>query len=412
MSTRAVQLAMFQVGFRDPSTDNVLSLGTAEFYVADGTFTTPKNAYDDVDKTNPLTSVTLNAFGQYLNGLYFDGGQTYDIRIKDSLGVIKYSYLDVKVPQTSENVRTVTAASVTATVDDDVILCDTTSNAITVNLYPVANSVKSLTIKNIGSAANNVTVDGDGAELIDGESTAIIGDGAAQVLYSDGTQWRGQGVSSGTSGLLLQTDVFTTSDTWTKPDGCSAVEVWVIGGGGGGGYVNASNAVAQGGGGGGGAYKYITSGLGSTEVVTVGAGGTGGIGTTATTALNGGTSSFGSHCSATGGTEGQPTVAVGGGRLGGAGSGGDININGGASSLCYFDAGIAYLQSGGGGSGAFGYSPGALGVTGTTAGNGALNGNDASGHGGGGSGGYAKGTSLYADGGDGSGGIVIVKSYT
>lgn len=333
MSTRAVQLGIFQSGFRDPSTDVALSGGSAEFYTADGTFTTPKNAYEDILKASSITSVTLNSFGQYPTGLYFDGGQVYDIRVKDSSGNTKYSFTNVKAPQSTVSVSTKTA-DYTATIDDDVILCDTTSGAITITLPAIATVQYSITVKNIGSAGNNVTVDGNGAELIDNNSTIALTDGEGQELYSDGTQWRGQGISGGTSGLLLERKIFSTSGTWTKPSGTSFVIVKVQAGGGGGGGCEGSATAGYlrfGGGGGAGGYSehVISSGIGATETVTVGSGGSGGA-AGANNGATGGDSSFGSHTTATGGGGGG-AAGDAANELGAAGAGGEGTLYDGAT---------------------------------------------------------------------------------
>jgi hypothetical protein len=189
MSKRVSQLEIFLAGFRDAS-DNPANGHIVKFYDPDQTYTNLKNAWTSKDKDAIITSVTLDSSGRYTTGAYFAGGEVYDLRLFESDGTtVVRSYDDVKVPETTTSIRTVTAASVTATIDDDVILCDTDSNPITVNLYPAADSIKSITIKNIGSSGNAVTVDGSGTELIDGSTTDSILSGLAQTYYSDLTQW-------------------------------------------------------------------------------------------------------------------------------------------------------------------------------------------------------------------------------
>jgi len=79
----------------------------------------------------------------------------------------------------------------TATTSDWTILCDATSGAITVNLPAATNHTgRVYNIKKTDSSTNNVTVDGNASETIDGSTT--------QVLYSqwdsitiqcDGSNW-------------------------------------------------------------------------------------------------------------------------------------------------------------------------------------------------------------------------------
>lgn len=73
--------------------------------------------------------------------------------------------------------------------------------------------------------------------------------------------------------------IFTASGTWTKPDGCTAIDVCCVGGGGAGGGCGATAAgessMSGGGGGGATAVVFNNSSASSTETVTVGAGGTG-----------------------------------------------------------------------------------------------------------------------------------------
>lgn len=114
----------------------------------------------------------------------------------------------------------------------------------------------------------------------------------------------------------LNVQNFTSSGTWTKPDGgiYAHIELWGAGGSGG-------SGVSSGGGGGGGGGAYVErwipiSSLGSTETVTLGNGGT-----AVTTGVNGnvgGNSTFGSWLTAYGGGGGGQN-SIGGGGGGGAG---------------------------------------------------------------------------------------------
>ena len=88
-------------------------------------------------------------------------------------------------------VRTVTASSVTADTADFLIRCDCTSNAITVNL-PAASTSTGLiySIKKIDAVANNVTIDANASELIDGVTTKTISSQYARFyIMCDGTVW-------------------------------------------------------------------------------------------------------------------------------------------------------------------------------------------------------------------------------
>jgi hypothetical protein len=85
----------------------------------------------------------------------------------------------------------VTAATHTHAIDERYLLCDTTSNAITVDLLAAATAGDGYRIDiKIVNATNAVTIDGNGSETIDGATTQVL-----SVLYSnlslvcDGSNW-------------------------------------------------------------------------------------------------------------------------------------------------------------------------------------------------------------------------------
>lgn len=84
-----------------------------------------------------------------------------------------------------------TTASITLKAIDNIVLVDATGGAITITLPPVAqHSSRVYTVKKIDASGNAVTVDGNGAETIDGALTAVL---AAQwdsvMIVSNGTAW-------------------------------------------------------------------------------------------------------------------------------------------------------------------------------------------------------------------------------
>lgn len=239
-----------------------------------------------------------------------------------------------------------TTYTISAGDNDRIISCDATSAAFTVTLPAVANvySGFKVTVKKTDSSANAVTVDGDGAETIEGIASVLLRNkNDCVTLVSNGTSWLKVGVGA------FNVSVFTASGTWTNP-GCTRARVTVVAGGGGGGHGSGEN---------------------------------GG---------NGGSSSFGSHCSATGGSGGPgngTTSSIVAGGAGGAGSSGDENISGRAGGYGYVidlatdiciggNGGDSYRGTGGRGSIGLatvvnagvgvGYGAGGGGATGTTTG--------------------------------------------
>lgn len=101
---------------------------------------------------------------------------------------------------------------------------------------------------------------------------------------------------------------FTSSGTWTKPDGVNFVYVEVLGAGGGGGNSTSTSSVRAGGGG-----QFVSafirsSDLSATETVTIGLGGVGSAAGGNTAGASGGNSSF-SSITAYGGFGGAVTTA-------------------------------------------------------------------------------------------------------
>ena len=193
----------------------------------------------------------------------------------------------------------------------------------------------------------NVSTDLITGDILANQIVTVVYDGTnMQLLSSPGLA---------TSGVI-NSQVYTSSTTWTKPSGITFVKVVCIGGGGGGGGGEGAAAATlrmggSGGGGGAIAEKVMRASDVSANVsVTVGDGGAGGAGGSSaagSTGVVGGNSSFGSYLTVYGGGRGAPgdTAAVAGGGGGGTGgvgdNGGASNTTGGVPATTAATAGIA-----------------------------------------------------------------------
>lgn len=212
---------------------------------------------------------------------------------------------------------------------------------------------------------NSVAAGQIDANSINASELNVASNGTAgQYLISDGDgtfSWLTPPASGGTPPTSV---TFNSSGTWTKPAGCKAIEVRVVGGGGGSGNVYCATSQYTAGSGGGGAGGISMELINVTAVnsvaVTVGAGGAGGAASNsvANAGATGGTSSFGAYLSATGGAgsagvRANATSTYGNGAAGGLGTGGNVNGEGGygAEGDAGRFSGKSNLGGGGGGDG-------------------------------------------------------------
>lgn len=140
--------------------------------------------------TAPTSAHVVNGStaGAYILEDYVDDGSSFTVANPASeaatLAVVKRSD-----QTTQRRVRTVTGTD-TATWTDEILLCDAAGGAFTETL-PAAQAMsgRELTIKRT-SASNNVTVDGNASETIDGATTKVLTTQYAFIrIVSNGTAW-------------------------------------------------------------------------------------------------------------------------------------------------------------------------------------------------------------------------------
>jgi hypothetical protein len=265
----------------------------------------------------------------------------------------------------------------------------------------------------LGAEKLSITTQGD---LIRGSSAGVaerLGLGSdGEVVGSDGTDL----VNLPHPGLA-SVQVFTASDTWTKPAGVRQVLVKVVGGGGGAGGADSNGASRQGSGGGAGgamAVKLVdVTGI-SSATITVGGGGAGGT-VDGGTGGTGGDSIWADGANTVTGTGGGGGAGTGSapttdrGYQGGAGAtatGGDVNTAGQGGDYGFGNGDMAAGGVGGssplGGGGRGGIIQGSAGAVAGSAGGQ---------YGGGGGGSANRETAGGVAGGAGAAGVVIVWEY-
>lgn len=246
--------------------------------------------------------------------------------------------------------RSVRTSDTTLTAEDQSHFIDISSGTFTQTFDPCASlgSGWFCYIRNNGSG--EITLQPDGSEKINSLSNFIMYSAEVRLIFSTGSAL----ISVVISGF---NKTFTSSGTFVKPPGYSALGGFIWGGGGGG--TKSGGAAEAAGGGGGGCTPFIIPFglLGSTETVTIGAGGAAG------SATEGGNSTLGSLVTGYGAgtlggggvlskgtatTGGQPdTESSTGNNYFGGGDGDGAGGNGGSS-----------YYGGGAGGGAFGGSAG------------------------------------------------------
>lgn len=174
------------------STSDVAAGWKLNFYVT--ATTTRKDTFSDNALTtanaNPVVADSAGRFGD----IFLESG-TYKVVLTDADDVEKWTADPVTGSiGTSGEVDAKTAAY-TVTLDDNtkIIAVDATTSAVTITLPAAATAGDGFDIgvKKTDSSVNAVTIDADGAELVDGTATYVLTQqGDAALLRCDGSAWQ------------------------------------------------------------------------------------------------------------------------------------------------------------------------------------------------------------------------------
>lgn len=187
--------------------------------------TTRKDTFSDnalsTANANPVVADSSGRFGDI-----FLGSGTYKVVLTDDNDVEKWTADPVAGSIGATGAVDAKTAAYTITIGDatKTIAVDASSGAITITLPTAASATNGfeVTVKKTDSSANAVTVDGNGAETIDGATTLVLSNqNNSATLRCDGSNW----ILVATAALplsfltTLSTASGTSSETTAIPSG-------------------------------------------------------------------------------------------------------------------------------------------------------------------------------------------------
>lgn len=201
--------------------DDALSAGSGyklNFY-STGT-TTRKDTFSDDALTsanaNPVVADSAGRFGD----IFLESG-TYKVVLTDAADVEKWTADPVEGSIGSSGAVDEITTNTTITLADatKILAVDATSGNITITLLAAATAGDGfeITVKKTDASANTVTIDGNGAETIEGETTLVLTEQwQAVTIRSDASNWlRGALSVQPTASSLIGTDSSGNLDSIT-----------------------------------------------------------------------------------------------------------------------------------------------------------------------------------------------------
>jgi len=134
-----------------------------------------------------LTVTGLNGVVKASSGVFAGSATTSDLPEGSNLYYTQARFNTAYLAKHA--ITTITSATYTVTASDYCIIADTSSNAITVTL-PTAVGIAGVEyVFKCVSAVNNLTIDGNAAETIDGSATKTLTNLQFAKLISNGSNW-------------------------------------------------------------------------------------------------------------------------------------------------------------------------------------------------------------------------------
>lgn len=212
MGTRAVQIEALLNGLVDKSGE-MLSAGLVYTYEA-GT-STVKTCWSDSGKTTEASNpIVLDAYGRAQ--IYGDG--LYKLVVKDSDETTLYTWDNVKLQANTFSV-VAKIADYEVDPDDDLVLVDCTSGAVTISFATVSEYSHPVTVQKTDSGTNAITVNPYSAETVDGEATITIDEQYCSIVFYPGSAtWTTNRGYATLAATATEADHATTADSATNAD--------------------------------------------------------------------------------------------------------------------------------------------------------------------------------------------------